>query len=183
MAMARRLLWITTVISLFVIVAVVGPPLVSRLVDEIRDRTESHVALIPASTLASSARPGAPAKHIADGHTNRYWSPAGPAIGSSVEVEFNRPVRVLDIIVTPGISTDQAQFLTVGRPAELLVQFVTPDGAVTEETIKLRDQAGGQRFTVEARNVQRVKLVIRSAYAPKGQSKVAIGEVEFFGRS
>jgi hypothetical protein len=180
---AKRLLKIVAVICVLVILAIVGPPLVSRAVSEVRDLTQPHVPLTPATVTASSAGNATPANRVADGAHNRYWAPTGPAVDSWVEVTFARPVRVLDILVTPGISIDQAKFLTVGRPDQLEVSATTSDGKVIGETLKLRDQPGAQTFKFEANGVVRLRIVVRSTYGPQSEPSVAIAEVEFFGRT
>ncbi|MGW0436464.1 NADase-type glycan-binding domain-containing protein [Micromonospora sp. NPDC003197] len=182
-ANAKRLLKIVAVICVLVILAIVGPPLVSRAISEVRDLTQPHVPLTPATVTASSAGNATPASRIADGAHNRYWAPTGPAVDSWVEVTFARPVRVLDILVTPGINVDQAKFLTVGRPDQLEVSATTSDGKVIGETLKLRDQPGAQTFKFEASGVVRLRIVVRSTYGPQSEPSVAIAEVEFFGRT
>ncbi|GAB2964367.1 hypothetical protein GCM10027280_61550 [Micromonospora polyrhachis] len=180
---AKRLLKIVAVICVLVILAIVGPPLVSRAISEVRDLAQPHVPLTPATVTASSAGSATPASRVADGAHNRYWAPTGPAVDSWVEVAFARPVRVLDILVTPGISIDQAKFLTVGRPDQLEVSATTSDGKVVGETLKLRDQPGAQTFKFEASGVVRLRIVVRSTYGPQSEPTVAIAEVEFFGRT
>ncbi|GAB3159061.1 zinc ribbon domain-containing protein [Micromonospora sonneratiae] len=181
-ANARRLLKIVALICLLVVLAIAGPPLVSRAVSEVRDRIQDPVPLTPQTVTASSAGESTPATRIADGVTNRYWSPTGPAVGAWVEATFASPVRILDIIVTPGISLEQGKFLTVGRPGQLDLVATTSDGTVVERTIKLRDQPGPQPFKFEASGVVRLKVVVRSIHGPQSEPTVAIGEVEFFGR-
>lgn len=180
---AKRLLKIVAVICVLVILAIVGPPLVSRAISEVRDLAQPHVPLTPATVTASSAGNATPASRVADGAHNRYWAPTGPAVDSWVEVTFAHPVRVLDILVTPGISIDQAKFLTVGRPDQLEVSATTSDGKVVGETLKLRDQPGAQTFKFEASGVVRLRIVVRSTYGPQSEPTVAIAEVEFFGRT
>lgn len=182
-AAARRLLRITLLICVLVILLIAGPLLAKAAIDKLRDRTQAHVPLVPASVSASSARAGAPASRIADGATNRYWAPTGAAAGSWVEARFASPVRVLDIIVTPGVGTEQSAFLKVGRPHEMEVIATSRTGEVTRTTIQLSDQAGPQRFGFEAVDVLRVRLVVRSVYGTSTKPTVAVGEVEFFGRT
>lgn len=178
----RRLLLVIALICLLTIALVGGPLLGRRLVDEVRDRVQDHVPLNPDTVTASSQERDHPAAHIADGVTNRFWSPATAADGSWVEARWADPVRVLDVVVTSGVSTEQELFLTVGRPAALAVTATTTDGRTVEGTLELRDQPGPQRFTFEAADVVRLRLEVRSAYGPRSRPSLAIGEVEFFGR-
>lgn len=179
---SRRLLLIIALLCLLTVAVVAGPPLVGRLVDEVRDRTQDHVPLNPDAVTASSQLRDHPAANIADGVTNRFWAPAGDGRDSWVQVRYATPVRVLDIVVTAGISTEQELFLTVGRPAELAVTATRVDGSTVERTLSLKDQPGEQHFSFEAADVVSLRLVVRSAYGPTSRPGVAIGEVEFFGR-
>jgi hypothetical protein len=140
------------------------------------------VPLRPTGTAASSAGTGTPASRIIDGAINRYWAPTGKAAGAWVEVSYDKPVRVLDIVVTPGISKEQDKFLTVGRPSELDVVATRRDGKTVEKVLHLRDEPGGQTFKFQAPDSVRLRLTVRSTYGPRSAPAVAIGEVEFFGR-
>ncbi|MEV4759043.1 zinc-ribbon domain-containing protein [Micromonospora sp. NPDC049559] len=180
---ARRLLMIISVICVLTILAVVGPPLVRRGINEIRDQTGEHVPLRPTGAQASSEQPDAPAARIFDGATNRFWAPNGPAAEAWVEVNYADPVRILDIVVTPGVSTEQDKFLAVGRPQALAVVATRANGETVDTVLQLRDQPGPQSFEFEAPDVAKLRLVVRSVYGPpRSNPSVAIGEVEFFGR-
>nr|MDT0658174.1 zinc-ribbon domain-containing protein [Micromonospora sp. DSM 115978] len=182
--MARRLVVITTALCLLAVLAVVGRPLLSRALDEIRDNVQDPVPLIPSAATASSvANRDTSASRVADGATNRYWAPDGPAVGAWVEVSFTKPVRLLNVVVHSGIGTAAEQFLTVGRPDELDLTAIDSDGALTSIQLKLRDQPGPQTFDFEAEGTVRVRIAIRSTYGAPSEPTVAIGEVEFFGRS
>ena len=122
------------------------------------------------------------AANIADGATNRFWAPAGDGLDSWVQVRYADPVRVLDIVVTAGVSTEQELFLTVRRPAELAVTATRADGSTVESTLVLKDQPGEQHFSFEAADVVSLRLIVRSVYGPASRPGAAIGEVEFFGR-
>ncbi|HEY0699055.1 MAG TPA: zinc ribbon domain-containing protein [Micromonospora sp.] len=178
---ARRILAVVAVVCLLTLLAVLGPPLVGWAVNEVRDRVEDHVPLVPDGTRASSERTSA--KQLVDGLTNRYWAPRGAAEGSWVEVRFREPVRVLDLIVTPGVSREQDRFLAAGRPRRLAVVATRANGEQVTGTLDLRDQAGPQEFDFEAADVVTLRLTVRAVYAPaEANPPVAIAEVEFFGR-
>jgi hypothetical protein len=182
--MARRLVVITTALCLLAVLAVVGRPLLGRALDEIRDNIEDPAPLIPnAATASSVAGRDTSASRVADGATNRYWAPAGPAVGAWVEVSFAKPVRLLNVVVHSGVSTVAEQFLTVGRPDELDLTAIDGNGALVSTQLKLRDQPGPQTFDFEAEGTVRVRIAIRSTYGAPSEPTVALGEVEFFGRS
>ncbi|WP_432957780.1 NADase-type glycan-binding domain-containing protein [Micromonospora haikouensis] len=179
---ARRLLLIVLGLCLVGVLAVVGPPLARRAVEAIRDRTQDPTSLVPTTVTASSERTGAGAERLTDGASNRHWAPDGPAVGAWVESRFTEPVRLLTVIVTPGVGPRRQEFLASGRPRELTVVTVDADGGRRETGIELRDEPGEQHFDVEAADVVRVRLVVRSTYGVGLVPSVAIAEAEFFGR-
>jgi hypothetical protein len=177
----RPLLVIVVPLAL-VVILLPDQGLVARAVTAIRDRSSTHIPITPVAFRASSSAPGARPQHLTDGASNLYWAPAGNAVGAWVEVDFAQPVRLLDIIVTPGISTDQQQFLTEGRPQQLDVTVNGNTAHPVRAVLTLRDEPAGQRFTVKADNAQRVRLTIHSTYGLPPGYLCAIAEVEFFGR-
>ncbi|MEU3454622.1 zinc-ribbon domain-containing protein [Micromonospora sp. NPDC006766] len=179
---ARRTLLIVLAVCLLAVLAVVGPPLARRAVEAVRDRTQDPVPLVPASVTASSAAPGAGAARLVDGANNRYWAPNGNAVDAWVEGRFEEPVRLLTVVITPGVSPRRQAFLAAGRPRGLTVVTVDADGKQKKSDIELRDEPGEQHFDVAASNVVRIRLVVRSTYGPGLIPSVAIGEAEFFGR-
>lgn len=114
---ARRTLLIVLALCLLAVLAVVGPPLARRAVEAVRDRTQDPVPLVPASVAASSEAPGAGAARLVDGANNRYWAPNGKAVDAWVEGRFEEPVRLLTVVITPGVSPRREAFLAAGRPA------------------------------------------------------------------
>jgi hypothetical protein len=178
----RRLLAITAALCL-VVIAVLAAPLIRRGVADLRDMTGAHVPIRPDGFGASSFLREAPPANVTDGATNRYWAPQGEAAGSWVEVLFTRPVRLLDIVVTGGVGTDQERFLRNSRPHELDVVATAPGGATIRKTLTLRDEPGPQHFAFEAHDTVRVRFFVKSTYGPAGTPSVAIGELEFFGRT
>ncbi|GIJ26808.1 zinc ribbon domain-containing protein [Micromonospora qiuiae] len=181
-AAARRTLLIVLAVCLVAVLAVVGPPLARRAVEAVRDRTQDPTPLVPASVVASSEAPGAGASRLTDGASNRYWAPAGKATDSWVEGRFNEPVRLLTVVITPGVSPRRQAYLAAGRPRELTVVTVNADGEEQSTDIELVDEPGEQHFDVSMPDLVRIRLVVRSTYGPGLIPAVAIGEAEFFGR-
>jgi hypothetical protein len=177
----HRLLGVTALLWL-VVIAVLAAPLIRRGVAEVRDLTGAHVPIRPDRFDASSSLGEAPAASVSDGATNRYWAPQGEAAGSWVEVSFTRPVRLLDIVVTGGVGTDQERFLKNSRPHEVDVVATGRGGGTVRKTLTLRDEPGPQHFGFEAHDTVRVRFFVKSTYGPAGTPSVAIGELEFFGR-
>lgn len=180
---ARRILKITAVLGVLAVLVVVGSPLVSRGITAVRDRMQPSDPMRPVEVIASSSHgPETLPERISDGATNRYWAPRGPAVDAWVEASFAEPIRITDILIHSGISKEQEQFLTVGRPHELALIATTDDGDTVEETLVLQDRPGEQRFTFRASDVVRLRLIIRSTFGPESQPAAALAEVEFFGR-
>jgi ribosomal protein L40E len=181
----RRLVVIGVLAALAVAAVTVLPTrsLANRLVTNVRDRLSDHVPITPVAVRASSSAQGAPPGNVKDGASNRYWAPAGAARGAWVEVDLGRAVRLLDVVVTPGISTDKQQFLTQGRPRELTVTVTNESGRTTGATIALRDEPGGQTFPVKVSDAVKVRLTIAGTYGMPPGSRCGIGELELFVRS
>jgi len=156
---------------------------VNRAVVAFRDRVSKHVPTTPVSIRASSSAKGAAPANISDGVSNRYWAPAKGPVGQWIEVKFERPVRLLEIIVTPGISPDKEQFLTQGRPHELSVDVTNDNGKITTMPLTVQDAPGGQKFEVKVSDAVQVRFTIVSCYEVKAPRKCAIGELEFFKRA
>ncbi|MBO4208675.1 zinc ribbon domain-containing protein [Micromonospora echinofusca] len=179
---ARLTLLIVFGLCLVAVLAVVGPPLVRRAVEAVRDRTQDPVPLVPDMVSASSSLPDAAAARLTDGANNRYWAPAGTGIDAWVEGRYREPVRLLTVVVTPGVGLNRQKFLAAGRPRRLTVVTERRDGQQQRTDIDLRDTPGAQHFDVEQADVVRIRLEVRSTYGHDLVPGVAIAEAEFFGR-
>lgn len=153
-----------------------------RAMTGLRDRTAKHVPVTPVALRASSAAKGAGPELVSDGVSNRFWSPARGPAGQWIEADFDRPVRLLDLIVTGGVSTDKEKFLTQGRPRDVVLTLTGADGKATTRQIVVQDQPGTQTFAVKVSDVVRARLTIASGYEMRAPTKCAIGELEFFIR-
>jgi hypothetical protein len=169
---------------LLVSVASVSPlrGLVDRAVTAIRDRTSPHVAVTPVAVRASSAASGKQPALVHDGVSNRYWAPSGAPEGAWIELDLARPVRLLDLILTGGISLEKREFLLQGRPREVDVSVRTRGGAVQTKAIVMRDEPGGQHFAIKVSDAVQLRLTIRSAYGMGSRRLCALAEVEIFAR-
>jgi hypothetical protein len=180
----RRLLVLAALLAVVVLVVAALPArgVTNRLVTDLQDRLSGHVPLTPVAARASSSAAGAPPARLIDGVSNQYWAPAGAPTGAWVEVDFAQPVRLLDVIVTPGVSADKQRFLAQGRPHELAVAVTNRSGQVKNSTLNVRDEPGGQSFSVKVSDAVRVRLTIASTYGMAPGHRCAIGELEFFVR-
>lgn len=154
------------------------------LVILVHDHTTKQAALHPDTWAASSSAPGHPAKMAFDGFSNRYWAPAAPGkgIGQYVEAGFHHSVHLETVLITPGCSVDDGTFLTQARPARITLTLTSAGGRTTRRTLSLDDQAGPQTFTVHASGSVRIRLTTDASYGAGRGRRVAVAEVEFFGR-
>ncbi|MEU5026050.1 NADase-type glycan-binding domain-containing protein [Streptomyces milbemycinicus] len=156
----------------------------SELFTFTQDRTSDPKPLHADQFRGSSQAPGHTAHAAFDGYNNKYWAPAtgGPADGQYLEADFDQPVRLLKLLITSGSSAKEAEFLTQARPSELTVTLVSSEGKRSSKTLKLNDKPGQQTFDVPGTEVTRVRLTVGGAYGVRSDRRVAIAEVEFFGR-
>ncbi|KXK60165.1 hypothetical protein AWW66_20345 [Micromonospora rosaria] len=180
----RRLLAVLLVLALIAALALVVVRFGRPVLDTIRDRTATPEAILPTEVTASSEARGHPARSTVDGLNNRYWAPATdqPAAGQYVELTFDPPIRLLDLIVHTGASPQQDDFVSQARPAELTMTLWTRDGTRTTTPLRLTDRPGPQTFHHVAGDVTRLRLTIGAVYGQERGRRVALAEVEVFRR-
>lgn len=152
--------------------------------DRVADRVIGSEPFHPAMSASSSAR-GASAARANDGKSNRFWAPASTTRvrGQYLDAEFDTPVRLLHLVVTPGVSTKEPEFLASGRPTALRLSVVDGSGEVRRELLELPDTAGGRTFDVVYDDVRRVRLsIVDFEQGSRQATRVGIAEVEFYGR-
>ncbi|MEU2510966.1 discoidin domain-containing protein [Streptomyces syringium] len=149
-----------------------------------QDRTTKPEALRPTEVRASSEAPGHPASAAFDGFNNRYWAPVNPGsgVGQYLEADFDKPVRLRELLITSGSSVNQDEFLTEARPAKITVLLVAADGARRTKTVTLRDQPGQQAFALRGSDVVRIRLTADADFGIRLDRRLTVAEVEFFGR-
>ncbi|RKN44100.1 hypothetical protein D7294_10235 [Streptomyces hoynatensis] len=157
---------------------------IRELFSEAVEQTTEQEALHPARVGASSESGEHTAAAAFDGFHNRYWAPDAPgeATGEYLEAEFEEPVEVRTILVTPGSSANQDEFLRQARPASLTVTLLSGAEEVATETLSLKDEPGAQTFSVHGADVDRVRITVDSAFGTGDGRLLALAEVEFFGR-
>ncbi|MFE1198198.1 hypothetical protein ACFW6E_36565 [Streptomyces olivaceoviridis] len=175
-------------LPVFLIVLVVAAWLARAQLTELftfaQDSTGDPKPLHPVHVRASSQASSHRAQAAFDGFNNRYWAPAarGPGTGQYLEADFEHPVRMRQLLVTSGISTKPDEFLGQARPSEITVTLVSSRGEHTTKNLRLSDAPGQQSFEVRGADVTRVRLTVDAAYGTRPDRRVAIAEVEFFGR-
>jgi hypothetical protein len=180
----RRLATLALVVALLAALGYGALLLGGRVTDAVRDRLATPQPVRPAAVTASSQAAGHPAAAAVDGLSNRYWAPAptGGGQGQYVELTFDGPFRLLDLIVHSGVSPQQDTFLGQARPAELELAARTSAGARVTMVLRLADQAGPQTFRRVIGDVVSLRLTVRSSYGGEAGRRTAIAEIEVFKR-
>ncbi|WP_221325719.1 zinc-ribbon domain-containing protein [Actinoplanes sp. L3-i22] len=177
----RRLLAVLAILALLAALVWAGMRYGPRAVDAVRDRLAKPEPVTPAEVTASSSTRGHAAALVIDGLSNRFWEP-GHEKHPWVELSFGRPIRVLNVIVTGGVSAEQQVYARQGRPADVRLELWTPDGTRTEKDLHLVDHAGPQTFEMAVGDVTRMRLTVSSGYGLTSGKVPSIGEIEVFRR-
>ncbi|GAA2724083.1 zinc ribbon domain-containing protein [Cellulomonas aerilata] len=151
----------------------------------VSDAVTGVEAVRPAGVAASAEQAGREARLAVDGVFDRSWSPgaADTALGQSLQLAFDEPFRLVYVLVTPGASRQQEQFLLEARPRDVVVTATRSDGTVLAREFALADEAGEQTLRLGVDDVTAVALTIGSVHpAQDPAAPVAVGEVEIFGR-
>jgi hypothetical protein len=99
-----------------------------------------------------------------------------------LQATFQQPVRLLNFIITSGVSADPEQESQSAHPHLIEGHITTSDGRTTTRNLTLDDDRV-QRLSFRADNVTAVRFTLRSAYGASAQKQVTIAEIEFFGPS
>jgi predicted nucleic acid-binding Zn ribbon protein len=180
----RRLLAVVVVLALIAAAVLAALRWGPGAVEAVRDKLAKPALTPPSAVTASSSAKGHAAEAVADGLNNRYWAPATdrPAKGQYVELTFETPIRVLDLIVHAGASPQQDQFVEQARPADVTLVFFTEDGKRTDRPLHLADRPGPQTFHEVHGGVSRIRLVIGTGYGIRRGHAMAVAEIEVFRR-
>ncbi|MEU0138017.1 zinc ribbon domain-containing protein [Streptomyces sp. NPDC006296] len=150
-----------------------------------RDHFAKRAQTSPDSAVASRSFGGHPPKMLFDKVSNSWWGPgvSESAEGEWVEARFEEPTRLLDILITSGISAKASDLSEAALPHRMDAVIMTADGRKTTRQIKLDQISGPQQRKFRAENVISVRFVIRSAYNVDANRQVSIAEIEFFTRA
>ncbi|WHM40705.1 zinc ribbon domain-containing protein [Streptomyces sp. BPTC-684] len=175
--------WIAAAVALTLIV--LGILYIPDGVDAGRDHFAKRAPVAPDGVRASRSYPGHQPQLAFDKRSNTWWGPgvAQSGQGEWIEVTFAEPTRLLDVIITPGVSARADKLGASALPHRIKATVTLKDGKTTTRDITLDQGAGGQRRPFRVGEAVKVRLTIESAYAASGDKQVALAEVEFFGRS
>ncbi|MEV3927824.1 MULTISPECIES: carbohydrate-binding protein [unclassified Streptomyces] len=131
-----------------------------------RDHFAKRAQVSPDSAVASRSFGGHPPKDLFDKVNNSWWGPgvSQGAEGEWVEARFQEPTRLLDILITSGISTKPADLSEAALPHRMDAVITTADGRKTTRHITLDQMSGPQQRKLRAQDVVSVRFVIRSAF-------------------
>ncbi|MET9826260.1 zinc ribbon domain-containing protein [Streptomyces sp. NPDC006349] len=175
--------WITAVVV--VTLAVLGFVYIPDGVQNTRDHFAKRAPVSPDGIKASRSFPGHDPKLLIDKLSNTWWGPGVSEAGQGqwVEATFTEPTRLLDVIITPGVSSRANKLQESALPHRILATITTADGKTKTRDIVLDQGAGGQRRAFRVGEVTKVRFTIESAHAASAEKQVAIAEIEFFGPS
>lgn len=175
--------WITAVLVVTALIfAAVNLP---DGIQATRDHFAKRAPVEPDEIRSSNAYAGHGAKLAFDKLNNTWWGPgvAESGQGEWIEVRFTQPTRLLDVIITPGVSTRADELTKSALPHRVKATVTRKDGSTATRDLTLDPGPGGQRRSFRVGEVTRVRFTIESAHAASASKQVAISEVELFGRS
>ncbi|MFI1829800.1 NADase-type glycan-binding domain-containing protein [Streptomyces sp. NPDC020412] len=182
-AFDRVLTWLGAAVVLALLVV-----LVVKLPDGIqatRDHFAKRAPLTPDRMKASLSFKDHGPELLIDKVNNTWWAPGndGSNKGEWIEAQFDRPTRLLDVIITPGTSVKQNEISKAALPHRVQALITTSDGKTTTRSLVLDQGAGPQSRKFKVGEVTAVRFIIESAHHPGPGKQLAIAEVEFFGPS
>ncbi|MFF9034897.1 NADase-type glycan-binding domain-containing protein [Streptomyces sp. NPDC014892] len=150
-----------------------------------RDHFAKRASVVPDSFKASRSFPGHKPQLAFDTYSNTWWGPGVTQSGEGewIEARFEEPTRLLDVVITPGVSKNADQRSESARPHRIEAKITAADGSVSTKILTLDQSAGGQRRKFRVGDAETVRFTLRSAYGADAKKQVAIAEIEFFGRS
>ncbi|MFI1757355.1 NADase-type glycan-binding domain-containing protein [Streptomyces sp. NPDC020571] len=175
--------WITVVVVATLVV--LGFMYIPDGVQNTRDHFAKRAPVSPDAIKASHSFPGHKPELLIDKLSNTWWGPGISQSGQGewVEVSFTEPTRLLDVIITPGVSTRADKLRESALPHRVKATITMKDGSIKTRDLTLDQGAGGQRRPFRVGEVTKVRFTIESAHAASAKKQVAISEIEFFGPS
>ncbi|MFH8349123.1 NADase-type glycan-binding domain-containing protein [Streptomyces sp. NPDC018045] len=175
--------WVTLAVTVTLII--LGVLYLPDGIQATRDHFAKRAPVEPDQIRASRSYPGHGPKLVFDKLNNTWWGPGVEQSGQGewIEVRFARPARLLDVIITPGVSTRADQLDKSALPHRVKATVTTADGQTVTRELTLDPGAGGQRRAFRVGAATKVRFTVESAHAASAGKQVAIAEIELFGRS
>ncbi|QKW04974.1 zinc ribbon domain-containing protein [Streptomyces sp. NA04227] len=175
--------WIT--LAVVVTLAILAVLYVPDGVRATRDHFAKRAPVSPDKMTASRTFSGHKPELVLDKRSNTWWGPgvADSGRGQWLEARFSEPTRLLDVIITPGVSGRADKLNESALPHRIKATITTVNGDTTTRTLTLDQGAGGQRRAFRVDKVIKIRFTVESAHAASGDKQVAIAEIEFFGPS
>ncbi|EHN72582.1 hypothetical protein SMCF_7981, partial [Streptomyces coelicoflavus ZG0656] len=175
--------WIT--VAVLATLAVLGFMYIPDGIQNTRDHFAKRAPVSPDGIKASRSFPGHDPKLLVDKLSNTWWGPGITESGQGqwIEATFTEPTRLLDVIITPGVSSSANKLQESALPHRIKATITMKDGSIKTRDLTLDQGAGGQRRPFRVGEVTKVRFTIESAHAASAEKQVAIAEIEFFGPS
>ncbi|GLW02487.1 NADase-type glycan-binding domain-containing protein [Streptomyces lavendulae] len=175
--------WIT--LAVVVTVAVLGFVYLPDGVRAALDHFARRAPVAPDRIAASRSYPDHEPKLAFDKRSNTWWGPGVSQSGQGewIEADFSEPTRLLDVIITPGVSAKADKIGESALPHHVTATITGRDGKVTTRRLTLDQGAGGQRRPFRVGEVTKVRFTVESSHAASADKQVALAEIEFFGPS
>lgn len=175
--------WIT--VAVVVTLAILGVMYLPDGIQTARDHFAKRAMVSPTAYKASHSWTGHKPELAFDKLSNTWWGPgvAESGAGEWIEVDFGQPTRLLDVIITPGVSVRPDQLGKSALPHHLVATVTTKDSKVTTRRLTLDQGTGGQRRSFRVGDAVKVRFTVESAHGASRDKQVAIAEIEFFGPS
>ncbi|MFJ6700280.1 NADase-type glycan-binding domain-containing protein [Streptomyces sp. NPDC091272] len=150
-----------------------------------KDHFAKRAPVSPDEFTASRSFKGHQPALLFDKLSNTWWGPGVSQTGEGewIEARFDEPTRLLDLILTPGVSKNANRLGESALPHRLKATVTTKDGRTTTRTLILDQGPGGQRRAFRVAEVTKVRFTVESAYGASASKQVALAEIEFFGPS
>lgn len=154
-------------------------------IQAVRDHFAKRAPVAPDSFKASRSYPGHGPQFVLDKLNNTWWGPGVSQSGKGewLEARFDRPTRLLDLMITSGVSARPDQLSASALPHRVEARITTADGKTTTRYLTLDQGAGGQRRAFRVGDVTVVRFILDSAYGASADKQVSLAEIEFFGPS
>ena len=157
---------------------------IRRLAAAVVDRISDKRPVEPAALTASSSLPGHGYALVHDGKPFTYWAPDGgnDGRGEYLDVHFDRPIRLVAVVVFNGASPELPEFLAQSRPRTVRFAFSHPVAPRTERDVVLKDQPRQQDVFLGVDDVTRLRITVIDVTVGNPGTPVALAELQFYER-